>query len=80
MTIGTKMHQTLASLEGAAANLQQFALETECKQTKGMFSQMNKQLEDINRQLQDRVNFIEQQEPQYQVNEQNMQQQQQQQQ
>lgn len=65
MTIGDKMHQTLASLESAAANLQSFALDTKDKDAKKMFSDMNKQLEQMCNSLSGRVNYIEQQEPQY---------------
>ena len=65
MTVGTKMHQTLASLEGAAATLQTFSLETQDQQAKQMFTNLNKQLEGICQTLRERVNYIEQQEPQY---------------
>lgn len=65
MTIGTKMHQTLASLEGAAANLQTFALDTQDQAAKQMFATLNKQIEGVCHVLRNRVNFIEQHEPQY---------------
>lgn len=65
MTIGTKMHQTLASLEGAAAELQTFALETQDQTAKKMFTDLNQQLEGICQALRGRVNYIEQQESQY---------------
>lgn len=65
MTVGTKMHQTLASLEGAAANLKTFALETQDQGAKKMFTEMNQQLENMCNSLKGRVNYIEQQEPQY---------------
>ena len=67
MTIGTKMHQTLAGLEGAAANLMTFALDTQDQAAKQMFVSLNKQIEGICHILKDRVNYIEQQEPQYRV-------------
>lgn len=65
MTIGEKMHQTLATLEGAASNLQTFALDTQDQTAKKMFIDLNKQLEGICQALKGRVNYIEQQEPQY---------------
>lgn len=71
MTIGDKMHQTLASLEGAAANLKTFSLDTQDKAAKQMFSDLNQQLDGICQQLRDRTNYIEQQEPQYKVRQQN---------
>lgn len=67
MTVGTKMHQTLASLESAVASLKTFALETQDQQAKSQFSQYAQQLDSICQGLQQRVNYIEQQEPQYQV-------------
>jgi hypothetical protein len=65
MTIGEKMHQTLATLESAAANLQTFAIDTQDQTAKKMFNDLNKQLEGICQSLKGRVNYIEQQEPQY---------------
>lgn len=67
MTVGTKMHQTLASLEGAAADLMTYSLETTDQGAKQMFADLNKQLEGICQALKGRVNYIEQQEPQYKV-------------
>lgn len=70
MTVGNKMHQTLASLESAAANMQTFALDTDDQTAKQMFLDMNKQLEGMCQALKGRVNYIEQQEPQYKMNQQ----------
>jgi len=78
MTIGTKMHQTLASLEAAAANLQMFALDTQDQTAKQMFSALNQQVEGVCQVLRGRVNYIEQKEPQYRVMQPAMQPQQQQ--
>jgi len=68
VTIGSKMHHTLASLEGAAADLQTFAMETQDQSAKKMFNDLNRQLEDIVQALKGRVNYIESQEPQYKMN------------
>ncbi len=65
MTVGTKMHQTLASLEGAAANIKTFALDTQDITAKDMFTNLSQQLDGINQQLRGRLNYIEEQEPQY---------------
>jgi len=65
MTVGTKMHQTLANLEGAAADLKTFALETQDQQAQKMFTDLNRQVENICQSLRGRVNYIEQEEPQY---------------
>jgi len=67
MTIGEKMHQTLSSLESAAANLKTFALDTQDQAAKQMFINMSGQVENICNSLRGRVNYIEQQEPQYKV-------------
>lgn len=67
MTVGTKMHQTLASLESVTANMKTFALETEDKSAKQMFSQYVQQLESMCQGLSARCDYIEQQEPQYKV-------------
>lgn len=67
MTIGEKMHQTLASLEGAAANLKTFALDTQDKNTQQMYNDISGQLDNICSALKGRVNYIEDQEPQYKI-------------
>ncbi|MBE3585771.1 DUF1657 domain-containing protein [Desulfofundulus thermocisternus] len=77
MTVGEKMHQTLASLESAAANLKSFSLDTQDQTAKQMFASYSQQLEDICKGLRGRVNYIEQQEPQYKVLQQRQQQNQQ---
>jgi len=70
MTVGTKMHQTLASLEGAAANIKTFALDTQDQTAKDMFTKLSQQLDGINQQLRGRLNYIEEQEPQYKMQQQ----------
>ena len=67
MTVGTMMHQTLAGLESAKANMKTFALQTEDKTAKQMFAQYANQLDSICQGLSSRCNYIEQQEPQYKV-------------
>lgn len=68
MTVGEKMHQTLASLEGAAANLKTFALDTQDKNAQKLFHDLSGQIESICNSLRGRVNYIEEQEPQYKIN------------
>lgn len=67
MTVGTKVHQTLASLRSAAGNLQSFSLETDNQQAKQMYHQCSQQLSQIVSQLESRVNTMEQQEPTYKI-------------
>ncbi|GIM47338.1 hypothetical protein DNHGIG_28870 [Collibacillus ludicampi] len=71
MTVGTKLHQTLASCESAAASFKSFALDTENQQAKQMFSQLAQTMEQqIVTPLRNRINQMEQQEPQYKMNQQ----------
>jgi hypothetical protein len=62
------MHHTLANLEGAAADLQTFALDSQDQTAKKMFNDLNRQLEGIVQTLKGRVNYVEKQEPQYKMN------------
>ncbi|MGI6553946.1 MAG: DUF1657 domain-containing protein [Bacillota bacterium] len=78
MTVGTKLHQALANLEGVKADFECFALETEDAQAKNEFNQYAQQLENIVQGFRQRVNYVEQQEPQYKVKQQAQQQVQQQ--
>jgi hypothetical protein len=71
MTVGTKLHQTLASCESAAAIFKSFALDTENQQAKQMYSQLAQTMEQqIVTPLRNRINQMEQQEPQYKMNQQ----------
>ncbi|MGB9662470.1 MAG: DUF1657 domain-containing protein [Moorellaceae bacterium] len=67
MTIGTRMHQCLTSLEGAVADLKSFALETQDQNAKKQFVDYANQLENITQGLKGRINYLEGQEPQYKV-------------
>lgn len=67
MTVGTKLHQCLASLRSEAGNLESFALETQDKQAKQMYHQFSQQLSQIVSQLESRVNYVEQEEPTYKI-------------
>ena len=70
VTIGVKVNQVLASLESATAELKTFALDTQDNNAQKMFSDYSKQLEEINNGIKGRVNYLEEQEPQYKVFEQ----------
>lgn len=65
MTVGIKMQQTIASAESVAANLKAFALETQDQQAKQMYSQLSQSMDNTVATLQSRLNFVQQQEPQY---------------
>ncbi|WP_164669278.1 DUF1657 domain-containing protein [Virgibacillus doumboii] len=65
MTVGTKMQQTIASCESTLASLHSFALETQDQNAKQMFQNLSNQQQQILENLQARLQYIEQQEPQY---------------
>lgn len=68
MTVGTKLHQTLASCESALANFKTFALDTNNQQAKQIYTQLANTMEQqIVNPLKTRVNQVEQQEPQFNV-------------
>ncbi|PKM80812.1 MAG: hypothetical protein CVU89_11730 [Firmicutes bacterium HGW-Firmicutes-14] len=73
MTVGDKMHQTLSSLESAAASLKTFAVDTQDKNAQQMFNDLSGQLDNICNSLRGRVNYIEEQEPQYKISQQQQQ-------
>jgi len=65
VTVGQKMHQTLASLESAVSQMKTFAMDTQDQTAKQQFQNYSQQLEGIVQGLKGRVNYIEQQEPAY---------------
>ena len=66
MTIANQLAQTLASCEGACANLKSFALETQDQQAKQMFQQLAQNMESGIMQLRNRLDYTMSEEPQYQ--------------
>ncbi|WP_067623797.1 DUF1657 domain-containing protein [Alicyclobacillus acidiphilus] len=65
MTIAQQVKTTLASLKSAQANLETFALSTQNKQAKQMYTQAAQTTQSVVDQLQQRVGQMEQQEPTY---------------
>ncbi len=65
MTVSAQVKQVVAGLKGAQANLETFALQTENKQAKQLYTQAAQQTQSIVDSLEPRVNQIEKQEPQY---------------
>ncbi|WP_188456791.1 DUF1657 domain-containing protein [Virgibacillus oceani] len=65
MTVGTKMQQTIASCESTLANLHSFALETQDQNAKQLFQNLSTQQQQILENLQARLQYIQQEEPQY---------------
>jgi len=65
LTVGSKLHKTLASLRSAKADMETFAMETKDQNAQQLFSSTAKQLENAVNSISQRTNSIEQQEPQY---------------
>ncbi len=65
MTVGTKLQQTIASCESALASLDSFSLETNDQAAKTMFQSLSQQQKTILDQLNQRLQYIQQEEPQY---------------
>ncbi|MUV36304.1 hypothetical protein JNUCC1_00105 [Lentibacillus sp. JNUCC-1] len=65
MTVGSQIKQTVAGLKSAQASLEQFALQTENKQAKQMYTQAAQQAQTIVDTVEPRIQEIEQEEPQY---------------
>lgn len=65
MTVSSQVKQTLASLKGAQANFESFALQTQNQQAKQMYQSAASQTQQIVQSLEQRVDDIEKEEPQY---------------
>lgn len=65
MTISQQVKTTLASLKGAQASLETFALGTQNKQAKQMYTQAAQNTQSIVDTLEQRVTQLEKEEPQY---------------
>ena len=79
MTVGTKLHQTLNSIDAAQIQLKTFSMDTQDQNAKQQFINYANQLENISQGLKGRINYAEQEEPQYKQYQSPQQQQQQQQ-
>jgi hypothetical protein len=65
MTIGSQVKTTLASLKGAQASLETFALGSQNKQAKQVYTEAAQNTQSIVDMLEQRVNALEKEEPQY---------------
>lgn len=65
MTVGQKLHQTLNSIDSACIQLKTFSMDTQDQNAKQQFIDYANQLESISQGLKNRINYTEQQEPQY---------------
>lgn len=68
MSTGTKLEIALASAKGLAADMKTFSLDTDSKEAKQMFNQLASTMEGVEQQLKARLDFVKQEEPQYNQN------------
>ena len=65
MTVASQVKTCVASLKGAQASLEQFALGTQNQEAKDLFTNAAQQTEQIVQQVESRVQQLENEEPQY---------------
>ncbi len=65
MTVMNKLEVALASSKGLAADLKTFSLDTEDQNAKQMFNTLSSTAENMAQTIQNRINFIQNEEPQY---------------
>ena len=65
MPTGTKIETALASAKGLAADMKTFSLDTDNQEAKQMFDQLANTMSGVEQSLQSRLDFVKQQEPQY---------------
>lgn len=65
MTVMTKLETALAGAKGLAADFKTFSLDTDDQNAKQMFNSLSINAESMANMIQDRVNFLKAEEPQY---------------
>lgn len=65
MTVASQVKTCVASLKGAQASLEQFALETQNQEAKTLFTNAAEQTKQVLQQVESRVQQLENEEPQY---------------
>lgn len=60
-----KLEKSLANAKGLAADLKTFSLDTNNQSAKEMFNMLSTNAENIAEMLQNRINFVKSEEPQY---------------
>ncbi|KGO14526.1 DUF1657 domain-containing protein [Clostridium botulinum] len=65
MPTGTKLETALSSAKGLAADMKTFSLDTDDQEAKQMFNQLANTMESVQQTLQSRLDFVKQEEPQY---------------
>jgi len=65
LTTVNKLEQALASAKGLSADLKTFAMDTDDQNAKQMFNMLSTNAENMAQMLQNRVNYVKGEEPQY---------------
>ncbi|MDR5587158.1 MULTISPECIES: DUF1657 domain-containing protein [Clostridium] len=65
MPTGTKLETALASAKGLGADMKTFSLDTDNQEAKQMFNQLANTMENVEQTIQSRLDFVKQEEPQY---------------
>ncbi|WP_291565473.1 MULTISPECIES: DUF1657 domain-containing protein [unclassified Clostridium] len=65
MPTGTKLETALSSAKSLAADMKTFSLDTDNQEAKKMFNQLANTMESVEQALQSRLDFVKQEEPQY---------------
>ncbi|MGG7078220.1 DUF1657 domain-containing protein [Clostridium sardiniense] len=65
MPTGTKLETALASAKGLAADMKTFSLDTDNQEAKQIFNQLASKMEEVEQTIQSRLDFVKQEEPQY---------------
>lgn len=68
MTAISKVKQTLATLKGAEATLDMYYLQEQNKESKNIYKEASTELDKIKVDLEQRIGFMEFEEPQYKGN------------
>lgn len=65
MPTGTKLETALSSAKSLAADMKTFSLDTDNQEAKKMFNQLADTMEGVEQTLRSRLDFVKQEEPQY---------------
>jgi len=65
MTTVNKLEKALADAKGLAADLKTFSMDTNNQNAKQMFNMLSTNADNIAQMLQSRVNYVKNEEPQY---------------
>lgn len=65
MPTGTKLEKVLASAKGLASEMKTFSMDTDSEEAKQTFNQLSNTMDNVVQTLQCRLDFVKQEEPQY---------------